>query len=123
MFIRSMESSMVMDLWLVLCGHLTVDPCQRKLQLQTIALSPYLWAMSTEEGCEVGGRSRESNYLQIHFRDFPGGPVVKTPCFQCRGVGLIPGQGTNAAWYGQKKRNHFRYRINFTFGESRNRFF
>ena len=29
--------------------------------------------------------------------------MVKTPCFQCRGVGLIPGQGTNAAWYGQKK--------------------
>ena len=49
--------------------------------------------------------------------------MVKTPCFQCGGVGLIPGQGTNAAWYGQKKRNHFRYRINFTFGESRNRFF
>ena len=72
-----MESSMVMDLWLVLCGHLTVDPCQGKLQLQTTALSPYLWAVSTEEGCEVGGRSRESNYLQIRFRDFPGGPVVK----------------------------------------------
>ena len=29
--------------------------------------------------------------------------MVKTPCFQCGGVGLIPGQGTNAAWYGQKK--------------------
>lgn len=36
----------------------------------------------------MGGRSRESNYLQIHFRDFPGGPVIKTPCFQYRGVGL-----------------------------------
>ena len=26
--------------------------------------------------------------------DFPGGPVVKTLCFQCRGLGSIPGRGT-----------------------------
>ena len=26
--------------------------------------------------------------------DFSGGPVVKTPCFHSRGMGLIPGQGT-----------------------------
>lgn len=26
--------------------------------------------------------------------EFLGGPVVKTPCFQCQGTGLIPGQGT-----------------------------
>ena len=25
---------------------------------------------------------------------FPGGPVAKTPCSQCRDSGLIPGQGT-----------------------------
>ena len=33
--------------------------------------------------------------------DFPGGPVVRIPCFQCRGCGSIPGQGTKfppAAW-------------------------
>ena len=23
------------------------------------------------------------------LRDFPGGPVVKTPCFHCRGCGFI----------------------------------
>ena len=28
------------------------------------------------------------------MRDFPGGPVVKTPGFQEGGAGLIPGQGT-----------------------------
>ena len=27
-------------------------------------------------------------------REFPGGPVVKTLCFRCRGTGSIPGQGT-----------------------------
>ena len=37
--------------------------------------------------------------------DFPGGPVVKTPRFHCRGAGLIPGQGTGIphamwAWLG-----------------------
>ena len=26
--------------------------------------------------------------------DFSGGPVVKTPCFQCRGMGSILGWGT-----------------------------
>ena len=26
-------------------------------------------------------------------RDFPGSPVVKTPCFQCRGCGFHPGSG------------------------------
>ena len=25
--------------------------------------------------------------------DFSGGPVVKTPCSQCRGMGSIPGWG------------------------------
>ena len=43
------------------------------------------------------------------FRDFPGRPVVKTPCFHW-GAGSIPGQGTkisHAAWHGQKK-----YKIN-----------
>ena len=27
-------------------------------------------------------------------RDFPGGPVAKTPHSQCRGLGSIPGVGT-----------------------------
>ena len=27
-------------------------------------------------------------------KDFPGCPVVRTLCFQNKGVGLIPGQGT-----------------------------
>ena len=33
---------------------------------------------------------------RLHFYSFtfPSGSVGKTPCFQCRGVGLIPGPGT-----------------------------
>ena len=28
--------------------------------------------------------------------DFPGGPVAKTLCSQCKGLGSIPGQGARA---------------------------
>ena len=35
-------------------------------------------------------------YLQKPMWDFPAGPVAKTPCFQCRGPGSIPGQGTRS---------------------------
>ena len=41
--------------------------------------------------------------LEFMFWDFSGGPMVKTLCFQSRGVGLIPGcetkipQGTRYA--------------------------
>ena len=35
------------------------------------------------------------------FQDFPGGPVAKTWCFQCRGAGSIPDLGAkspHAVW-------------------------
>ena len=31
--------------------------------------------------------------IKTSWRDFPGGPVIKTPCFHCRDTGSIPGQG------------------------------
>ena len=40
-------------------------------------------------------------------RDFPGGPVVRTSCFCCRGYGFYPDLGTKipyATWCGKKKR-------------------
>ena len=43
--------------------------------------------------------------LKQHLLDFPGGPVVKTLCFQWGGMGLIPGQGTkipHATWHSWK---------------------
>ena len=33
---------------------------------------------------------------KVGCQDFPGGPIDKTPCFQCRGPGSIPGQGTRS---------------------------
>ena len=39
--------------------------------------------------------------------DFPGSPVVKTPCFYCRGCGFDPCQGNkilHTVQHGQKKK-------------------
>ena len=37
--------------------------------------------------------------------DFPGGPVVRTPCFHCRGNGFDWGTRIpHAVWHGQKKK-------------------
>ena len=43
-----------------------------------------------------------------YFLDFPGSPVVKTPCFHFKGTGSIPGWGTkilHATWHSHKKEN------------------
>ena len=49
---------------------------------------------------------------KLRLRDFLGGPVVKTPHFQCRGMGSIPGWGpkiSHAVQVGQKKKkSHLR---------------
>ena len=41
------------------------------------------------------------------IRDFPGVPVVKTPCFHCSGHGFVPGWETkilHATWHSHKKK-------------------
>ena len=44
----------------------------------------------------IGNKGKaELDFIKIRdIWDFPGSPVVKTPGFQCRGMGSIPGQGT-----------------------------
>ena len=42
--------------------------------------------------------------------EFPGSPLVSTQCFNSRGPGSIPGQGTKIlkdVWHGQKKKKNF----------------
>ena len=34
-------------------------------------------------------------HLKLHPWEFPGGPVVRTPCSQCQGPGSIPFRGNN----------------------------
>ena len=54
---------------------------------------------------------------RVKLREFPGSPVVRTPrtpCFHCRGPGLIPGQGTKVphdVWHGQKKKKKKRVKL------------
>ena len=43
-------------------------------------------------------------HLMMLSRNFPCGPVIKTPCLHYMGEGSIPGQGTKSAvWWGQNK--------------------
>jgi len=39
---------------------------------------------------------RGKELLKRRIRDDPCGSVAKTLCSQCRGLGLIPGQGTRS---------------------------
>ena len=41
---------------------------------------------------------------KIKDKEFPGGPVARTPCSQCRGPGLIPSQGTRSSHMPQLKK-------------------
>ena len=36
---------------------------------------------------------KNKNVFKKKCRDFPGGPVVGTPCFHCRGRGFKPWSG------------------------------
>ena len=53
----------------------------------------------SEEGTQPGvGGSQDARCHQLddpkgHMRDFPGDPVVKALCFQCRGDGFDPWLG------------------------------
>ena len=40
------------------------------------------------------------------IREFPGGPVVRTRPFHCRGLGSIPGQGTEIPQATRRKYTH-----------------
>ena len=46
------------------------------------------WDELSTEICKVSIKSRTTTvlYLNKSPRDFPGSPVVKIPCFQCRGA-------------------------------------
>ena len=51
---------------------------------------------------------RPRGFKEQGFREFSGGPVVRTRCFPCSGLDLVPGWGTDipqAVWCGQKKKN------------------
>ena len=45
------------------------------------------------EGANTPAQPLRSMDQTLHHCDFPGGPVVKTPRFHCRGLGLDPWSG------------------------------
>ena len=60
----------------------------------------------SENCCKDYMREYIIMYLELCWGHFPGGPVVKTPCSQCRGPGYIPGQGTTKEYMPQLRSWH-----------------
>ena len=52
------------------------------------------WKSSQTSKCTVA--PSPSGAKKSFYGDFPRGSAVKTPCSQCRALGLIPGQGTRS---------------------------
>ena len=49
--------------------------------------------LETEGSAKEQSGSRRNRHLKSDCGDFPGGPVVKTARFQCRGRGFDPWSG------------------------------
>ena len=52
--------------------------------------------------------------IKSRIGDFPGGPVVRTQCFQCRGRTFDPWSGNkipHAAWHSQKTKKKKKKKI------------
>ena len=60
---------------------------ERAWHFEGVALNEYCWQVTCD-----GEGSREMSQKANH-RDFPGGPVAKTPRSQCRGPGFDPWSG------------------------------
>ena len=59
-------------------------------------MSRRIYLIIAEQYQKEEDRDRETENESLkekHDWGFPGGPVAKTPLSQCRGQGLIPGQG------------------------------
>ena len=57
-------------------------------------MSPQICSYSTPKAQATIEKIYKFNFIKIKsLWEFPGGPVVKTQCFRCSGLGLIPGEG------------------------------
>ena len=84
-------------------GHLQLLEPSGSGALRRI-MSALLLADPTDDSCV----SDPSCTLSLFYpHGFPGGPVVRTPCFHCRGRGFVPAWETKishpAAWLGERK--------------------
>lgn len=76
------------------------SPCICCIGRQFLYLAPHNGDMSWIHGLE-------GSIIKMAILSFPWcSPVIKTPCFQCRDEGSIPGQGINiprAGWHEKKE--------------------
>ena len=77
-------------------------PIKDKSNIKYIASSLYRW---DRFGLSI--HQNTFSFFKKQHIDFPGSPVVKTPCFHCRGHGFHSRQGTNMLHcVAKKKKNH-----------------
>ena len=62
----------------------------QKMKLAVTDSALWVWLTRKEDGPMLKN-GRWIDIKSLVNRHFPGGPVVKTPCFQCGYVGLLPG--------------------------------
>ena len=76
------------------CGR-TVGPEERPGQLSLSVAPPSLSNQFLQHGCDRCGKGKRLGVFSglIHWWDFSGGPVVKTPPASAGDMGSIPGLG------------------------------
>lgn len=76
-----------------------MSPQQKPPPPYATHIQPGCEALGTEGVAGPGGQSgwvgrQHTVHLKKRYKEFPGGLVVRTPCFPCKGTGSIPGQVT-----------------------------
>ena len=102
------ESSVASSLPWVLSGS---SPPQDQLRLPPPLVG--LLPKDLPEASGVKGQSVLFFLIKIKTRGFPGGPVVRTLSFHCRGTSLLPGQGTNFPHAIRQPKNKMKQTKNF----------
>ena len=76
---------------------LPLGPRQPLIYLLLLQVSLHLlWQSFSISVLLTLGLKRRNQLKKLDLGDLPAGPVAKTLCSQCRGPGLIPGQGTRS---------------------------
>ena len=68
------------------------DPLEKGMAIHSSSLAWRILGQRSLAGPSLWGRKELEMTERLSLT--PGGPVVKTLCFHCRGLGSIPGQGT-----------------------------
>ena len=67
-------------------------------RVESRLLSVQITSMTKYKEIKCPEVSLDNPCLEAYIRDFPGGPMAETPCSQCRGLDLIPSQGTRSLY-------------------------